>query len=1730
MPDPVVDYERLKAILAGPAAASLPASLRARMTADVQAHDQAMLTQRPDDTSAQPPPPAAVQTPPGAPIVATPSDVTQVTSPVSAAQHYQRGQQVASQQTSADELMSAMPKAAFQFAHDITLGLSPSPYSDDPTLKGSHFQALEPVTKIASGLTAMLVEGAGLMKGLSYAGRVPIVARGLEFLPSRLKEIGIGALVNGGLDALRADGVARNEDGSVSEQSWMDPSAKIAKPLIEMGVPERAALALGGGAVGAIMAPIMIGITSGFMQGRAKIARVLTPEIQQQIRESLAKAGVDITGTTDKYEAAKVFIKNFRKISLSGDMSSVMADQLSREQYLSNEIAQGIQDLHPPVPHNEAVIAAANKVPDWQSPVAVLKNGKEVPLLDHSYGRTHPSGNALMDMNQDFPVQAADINQIKHPDGTVLYDRMKTEDIQVDGRLMAGIFRNNPGGVNVVTDVRSPEALQVAQERLGLNLHTAIIPRPPELPNVSDIKVLSHSVFDPGPFDPSFDGPNTLGYKTRDVHRIVMDTPKGQVSVTAERVTPTTIEVNWIDGDNGPNAFGPKTAKKIGVKLLGEFPGATKIQGERVSGATVASDISSAYEKGQLPDNLRMAEYELPPTTHDILIARPNYQYPSVDEKGAISTVGKKINDRMSIMAKEAATSVTAPRTTEAFILANGEPIRGGLNTTAMVDKMNLQKPMVAGKERPDLALREAGKFVRLDMPEPNKLLIELPRTMTQEQFNAVGRAVDAVKFDEVTIRGVDGTEKVLATPIGGLIQDNIAQMVKPKSVGSSITPKMVSQFQRTGVFEGQAAVLPDGTAATILNKQGAAGYKVRESMTGQTMVIHPKNLTILPTSLTSELQPSNLFTSALPDAERNALAKLRYSIQQGWADPITKYRDFESFANTRGYMSNSLRGGKVELSKINEGGAEPIKFDNLKAATEWVRKDSGPMAELANDQVVNLLGPDRNLGFIGGGGAPPRFNETIPIDWKRMETTMSTLPTDRGVGFFEELRKPMMPLLRDLDERFGTQMHKTMLNYQSQQIAKQNFENLWFKGANGKLPNDVVPLQQIIKSAGPNADRELIFDWREADAGGKVELEKQMTPQELKAGKDLAHWFDNMYPAIGVDAPFVENYMPRYREWLQKGGTDFNTFLQSAGIDPLKPPKGVDFISDHIRNGLLDAYEKDPFKVAVQYLRMGSDNRYLSQVKNEAREMVRMIGSKNTGIAMPLANMLQAMGGYEFAEQRAMLNETFQSFLDKFPGQGSNKDKQNLADKMVNFFSGAVYSSTMGFRPSLALRNAKDVMVMAYPLYNGPRFYEALGRALTVSGKEEAMAARAIGSHGGMLTETVEEFASQLPPLLRNITDASTKLYEDADVFTRAATFHAAKAKAEDALETFSQKMQGVTDPKRIALLKANLLRDSKVYIHGSTIEDEFLRRAGISPDAAAQFAGKTASDMTNFLYGRGMQARWMRSTAGRFLGQFGSWSMWYLDYLSRMTNAVASGPNRLDALAMLGRHALVNAAIVATGKEVLNVDLSRWASYGALFYSGGPGWTIATGASTLWRGLGEQSSFGEDPLAKTRVTEGSKVIWNTLPSFVPFMFAGKDVMAMSKSYDGTELLAATLGTKPTQAYIRQRRLDILLGGSPPPFQSTSAALAGQLNSSVVDTGQQPVDIRTVGQGAVASAGGMQIPSRAQQTPGQGTPTQRPAMPNLVPAPTTVPRSIQYRQSGRSNGFPGETKPPEGY
>lgn len=1224
-----------------------------------------------------------------------------------------------------------------------------------------------------------------------------------------------------------------------------------------------------------------------------------------------------------------------------------------------------------------------------------------------------------------------------------------------DERVLGGIFRTNPSGLNIVTGLTDADVADKVAKKLGVNIAVAKIRR----------------------------GETTI------------ELPEQVQQMTGREIRARLTQNPQFVPRNHP--FYKRLQDNLELARAHSTPGLDPFETalQMIHGETF-SVVTRPAVKQSVP-------------VYDLIISRPSYTYQNADE---LNKEAKRIIAGVEQLGTGVAKGPTTPLTTESYLLPSGKAVRGGFSLSELANKLRVQVP--AGVDAAE-ALKQRGMLIRLDIsgtPEAPELRLELPKAVTQEQFNSIGKSVDAMRFAKVTLVSPSG-EQVLENPLGAQVQDALVGIIKPRAVSAGIDNKLVRQFERSGVFEGQAALLHDGSPVTIVRKAGAL-YDVQDPILGKVVRVHPSKLTILPTSLSNEFQPSNLFTSALAPDEQAAFAKLRASLIEGLANPISKFSELRRFANSRGFYATQLKGKKIQLESALDG--ETVQFDGIEAAVEHVRKVSGPMPELTPQEIKRWLGLNQNPGFIGGSADPTRFGEIIPPRTDLLFEDIANAVRGRGPGVSSVLL-PSRALFLDLDKKSGgmTDLSRHFENLQSGNVAKHNFIAAWFDGSAPGIDDGVMPLAKIYKLAGKNPNEEGITAWLEAVKGSPeaVALEKELTANELKAAKELRKWYNALFTRLGVEADYVENYAPRWRTTDGKYGSLPAAIWSGLGQDPKMLPRGAQFFADNYREGTLDIYDTQAFRVAGNYLRAGASNRYVGEVWNQAKQYAVLLNSdqRTRAYAKPFVDFLLALKGGEFAYQRKMVGETLQTLLESLPGTGTI-DAAGI-DKLTNYTLGVMYSSVLGGRPALALRNAIQPLLMTWPIVGGSRegFWEAVGRALTAEGKAQAIIDRAIDVKGTALP-FFEEVQGTLPKVFQEANNKGMYLYDSADQFTRAVSYWAGRLRAEKALSEFASKAGKQLSASEAALARRQLIRDSGMLIQDPSLQSEFLRRAATNPTSAAAFAGKQLSDVTNFLYGRGMQARWMRSVPGRILGQFGTWPMWYIDYLRRVSTNMVRNGYRAEAARFLARHALVNAAIIYAGQKVLNIDLSRWSSYGSVFYSGGPALQLVAGVATLNRGLGSEVTGSEDPLQQSRITEGTGMINQVLPNFIPFYYAGRDAIRLSNAYDRTEALAAALSTKTTRDYQLDRALDIVLGKDN-TFTASSPALEEQLN--LLARGNPGPTVLTLDQinallNGQASQGAAQGAGQGMQAGAPGAP--RGALEELksaLPQPSKLPNEV---------------------
>lgn len=1011
---------------------------------------------------------------------------------------------------------------------------------------------------------------------------------------------------------------------------------------------------------------------------------------------------------------------------------------------------------------------------------------------------------------------------------------------------------------------------------------------------------------------------------------------------------------------------------------------------------------------------------------NDVIILRPQVVLPEPPK------VSSRLQRQLEDFADQVRSLGRGKPSTRMAILPNGTVVRGDYQAAEMVSRYKLTVPKVGETAFPETAVREHFNLMDVQVGEGNIVTVNLPSRVTPRQVAMLGRMADRGIPQMVLNSATPGVSTTLQQPFGMQVEDAMYGLIKgaskPKITADVV--RRVEQYRSEGVFQGQAGVLPDGYPVEIMRK---VGKKVlyRDPITGLLHRTPVDNITVLPTSLEGEFLPSRQIFEALEPAERTAFAALRRGINEGLAKPITTVRDLESFASTRGKLVTPIGKGRIRVYDQNTG--ESKVYDSIRSATTGVRGSLGPLPDLTPPEIEELLGYKPNLGALGNNGPPARFGEYVPItedEFAKAATnsTLGMLPP----GAVEQFFVPTRGLMEDLTVKYNMPFDKVFANLQSGVVHRQNFVSAWVNGEGPGLPEDLMPLGKIFKLAGkPDDGRQRLFTaWLESESDdvARKAIEAQMRPNEIKAVQELRKWYglgpeNGLFKALGVEAEYLTSYAPHLREHAEGIGNNLVEAWRISKGTPL--PKSVEWAADFARDGTLNVYEDRAFVAAARYVEMGARSRYLNQAMDDAKRILRAI--PDNAVKPLLVNYLEALRGSEFVAQRASLDASFVNLLRSLGA--SERLSTDVGERMTLWMLGLSYQSTMGFRPGLAIRNMAQIFQTTWPLVGGldDSFAEAIGRAMTQEGRNAAIRSGAISIKQNAVFAG-EEAAELMPAWLRKMNDAGFRLYDTADSFTRSVSFHAGKIKAERAIAQFGKDLAA---GKSVETAQRALVRDSGAMVLSPRFKDEFLRRVATSPEGAGDFIGKQIADITQFLYGRGNQPRWMRTVPGRFFGQFGTWPLWYIDYLRRSFLNMWGNGYQAEAVKFLGKIALVDAAIYEGGRRA-NLDLRRWMAGNALFgvppLGRSPATSVLFGIQDLVRGTSEEVlSTYESPANKQRLGNARQVLQDAGLAFIPGTYAVRDIGRLFSATTPTEVAAAMLAVRPSTEYTVQQRLDML-------------------------------------------------------------------------------------------------------
>ncbi len=945
----------------------------------------------------------------------------------------------------------------------------------------------------------------------------------------------------------------------------------------------------------------------------------------------------------------------------------------------------------------------------------------------------------------------------------------------------------------------------------------------------------------------------------------------------------------------------------------------------------------------------------------------------------------------------------------------NGSRVDGTFDAGLAVRQLKLKVPEVAGVPRPDLVVRQRVGLVQVTLSNEGKAAtIDFPTNITRQQLDATIRLVEREAHETVIINGIkQGKKTVLKNPLGFAVEDAIVKDLPGiKRVGFVDQIQALNQFGRDGVFKGQLGILSEtGYAVEVIKKTSKGRIQVRDPFGGKPFFVDPNKIGLLPTTLEGNLTPNRLLLKALSPKDQALRLRAFTLSTKNLLAPPTRYADLETFASSRGYDVTNLGKGAVQLHHFASG--ESQKFATLKSASMYIRNRQDAVPDLTPPEIIELLGGRTNIGMGGAFSHPPaRVQERMPARFDA--AAMEEMLAQRRPGTAQSLRlAPTKRHFANID-RFMLEKHgvdlglsRTFLDIDAGIGHRQNFLSGWVRGKGPHLPAGVTPLEKIRKRAGKDADWEMIQNWLEARAlpASRLQIEGQMTAREIEAAKEMGIWYDNLLKDSGFSTELLTDYFPHIKRWGESYGGDIEALFRKTRN--IEAPADVKALKDWFVDGAIDIYEVNAFTRALQFTGTVANKRFMKEPMDKAYKLLREI--PDNGLKKPLSDYLEAIAGIEFRAQKAVVENTLR---EMFRGIGITVKDQGFFEKLGLNLLGFGYSATMAFRPGLVIRNLTQTFQTTWTLFggSGDLLLQAMGRAGTRAGRNDAVLDAAIKMKTGGVPFSEEIALAQegFPVILKQLSELSMKLYNGADSYNRAVAYWTGRLRATEALGKYTTNIQkGMAG----ATAKDKLMVDSGLFAMDKAVQDKFFQLLASSPDQAARFFGKNAADITQWLYGRGNQIKFLRVLGGRFLGQFATWPVWYFDFVTRTTGNMIRSGHPGEAIKFLGRLGIANASVGLAGSAV-GISLWKWAGVTSMFYNGGPAFEVLDGLRTLVRGFGDAIFNPDDPFGQSRMTEGRRVLGRVGQAFIPFRYIAKDITDVMAAGSPKEFIAEVLGT----------------------------------------------------------------------------------------------------------------------
>lgn len=818
-------------------------------------------------------------------------------------------------------------------------------------------------------------------------------------------------------------------------------------------------------------------------------------------------------------------------------------------------------------------------------------------------------------------------------------------------------------------------------------------------------------------------------------------------------------------------------------------------------------------------------------------------------------------------------------------------------------------------------------------------------------------------------IKGVTSGE-IRIDPVSGRYIQTGAEFAYPEQVGIRTTPEegaaAIESVKREGI-ESVRLLLPDepGTFEDLVMQflterglsdkldanvfQAWAAQKVRARLIGSLPVEERMLLNNITKEFINTVEAAGHSTSDL-----GALAGYKVTISQDGR-----------------YFARHVSTGQVYKFANEETASEFFRAKTVEEATDFAASSKIPIELPVNSATSHLPKRDGIIG-IDELSTLTDIDSIVPVSvWRSVRDFFLKIETQsKGVlKLFTQGYAPVDEGLQAMRLKLIPEIEATAKSWRGSGWRRRAAVGRWISDAfkEGALTDAELlkvanryQLSPSEKAKGINYVRTIHSAFGEIGTDGRQMLSiwyKNIQP-EIEAGKDLNSIIKNL-PDILKD----DRRVRLWRSFLKYASTGE---LSQAELDPLM------IQVKWLRALRFDQHVYEPWEAFRQVLQSGTLGLNEEQVANVARQLGE---TGQFGHIAPESRyqllLDQVLGG---AKGRELVSNTGTEFLNNLRGFPNEQNKalkrmtqkifkragittdDRVLEDLLHTYMSIQYGAAMGLRPMLVTRNLTQNFWTSY-VRLGPRYAGyAFERAMTLEGFKEAEAALAIRSAAkataagdvafdNMMSSmpwatgsgpasdvgaSITRFVLRTGRVGRKVAEKSLIPYTNADDVNRVIAYFWQKKHTLEALNKFGGKGNILDNPNtRELFMKEGLPH------YDRPIQEEFMRRLErFGQEDALKWIGKQAADEAHFIYGAASQPLWMQNPLGRLAGMFGTWPIWYRQYMARMfMNGTAA--QRAGAIVRMG---IVGGAVGVTAHE-LGVDIWSWmAPTTPISYFGGP------------------------------------------------------------------------------------------------------------------------------------------------------------------------------------------------